>query len=267
MLPLAHRTLLITRAASQVSSFSDLLQAQGAEVIEMPTLEIGPPSSWAALDGAIARLAEFDWLILTSANGVEFFFERLQTHLSRLAEGSPANLRGLKLAVVGKKTAAVLRQYGYRPDFVPPDFVADSLVEHFPDPLSGLNLLFPRVESGGRDLLVNAFRTAGARVEEVAAYESGCPQVADAAALAALQSGSVAAITFASSKTVRHFVQLLQGGWGEAWLNALTGVAIASIGPQTSTECRQQFGRVDIEATEYTLEGLTAAIVDYFASV
>ncbi len=254
--PLRSKTILITRAAGQSSQFAELLAAQGARVVELPALEIRPPLSWAALDGAIAALSTVDWLILTSANAVNFFLDRL------LEQGQDLRALGtLKIAVVGTKTAAVLRQRGLRPDFVPPEFVADALVSHFPESVVGKRILFPRVESGGREVLVQEFSAAGAAVEEVAAYESGCPLVPDAVALAALQTHQVDVITFASSKTVVHTVQLLQQGLGANWRSGLDGVAIASIGPKTSETCYQHLGRVDIEPQDYTLEALTEAIV------
>ncbi len=253
--PLTHKTILITRAAEQSSAFADLLIAQGATVVDLPALEMRPPSSWAGLDGAIAALSTVHWLILTSANAVDFFVDRL------LDQGKDLRaLSGLKIAVVGRKTAAALRQRGLRPDFVPPDFVADSLVEHFPEPVAGKRLLFPRVESGGREVLVQELTAAGAEVMEVAAYESGCPAVAAPQALAALSQGRVDVITFASSKTVVHTARLLEQGLGAGWRQMLTGVAIASIGPKTSDSCREILGRVDIEPAEYTLDGLTEAI-------
>jgi uroporphyrinogen III methyltransferase/synthase len=262
--PLAGKTVLVTRSAGQSSEFSTLLQQQGANVIEMPALVIGPPSSWEALDNAIAHLSNFDWLILTSSNGIDYCFERL------LAQGKDARaLAGVKIAVVGKKTAATLKQRGLQPDFIPPDFVADSLIEHFPEPLSKLKVLFPRVETGGRDVLVNELIAEGAQVTEVAAYQSSCPPQMAPAALDALQKQTVDVLTFASSKTVKHFFQLLETSLPTAdqefptTQSTLQNVCIASIGPQTSITCRQLLGRVDVEALEYTLEGLTQAIVHW----
>lgn len=253
--PLAAQTVLVTRSSGQSSQFSDLLAAQGAKIIEMPALEIRPPTSWAPLDQAIAELASFNWLILTSANAVSYFFERIHD------QGKDArSLAGVKIAVVGKKTAAVLRQQGLQPDFIPPDYVADALVAAFPEAVSGLKLLFPRVESGGREVLVKALTAQGAEVTEVPAYESGCPQQIEPAAIAALQQHQVTVITFASSKTVHHACQLLAQTLGDRWRHWLEGVCIASIGPQTSQACYEHFGRVDAEAQEYTLEGLTQAI-------
>ena len=261
MLPLTGKTVLVTRAAEQSSQFRTLLEAQGATVIEMPTLEIAPPSSWQGLDRAIANLSEFDWLILTSANGVEYFFERLQA-----LEKDPENLSAIKIAVVGKKTAAVLNQKGWQPDFIPPNFVADSLVENFPESLAGKKVLFPRVETGGREVLVKELTTQGAEVVEVAAYQSSCPHRISSDAWQALLEKRVDIITFASSKTVRNFHQLIQqslSNYSELTPEIfLENIWIASIGPETSKTCQQLLEKVDIEAQEYTLEGLTQALLD-----
>jgi len=260
--PLIGKTVLITRSVGQSSQFAELLQQTGATILEMPALEIGPPSSWAALDQAIAHLSNFDWLILTSTNGVDYFFERLT------AQGKDARaLAGVNLAVVGKKTADSLAQRGLQPDFIPPDFVADSLIAHFPngangDSLTGKKILFPRVESGGRDVLVKEFTDRGAVVTEVAAYQSRCPEAIAPAILKALEQEQVDIVTFASSKTVQCFHQML-GTDSDKLLNNL---CIASIGPQTSAACDRLLGRVDIEAEEYTLEGLVQAIIQWARS-
>jgi uroporphyrinogen III methyltransferase/synthase len=256
--PLTGKTVLVTRSAGQSSEFSDRLQQQGSQVIEMPTLEIVPPSSWEALDQAITQLQEFSWLILTSTNGVDYFFERLA------AQGRDArSLAGVKIAVVGQKTALSLKQHGLQPDFVPPNFVADSLVEHFPEPLAGQKVLFPRVETGGREVLVAELTAKNAEIVEVAAYQSRCPEAIAPAALAALQHRAVDVITFASSKTVKNFCHLLEQSTHAIWQSWLAGVCLASIGPQTSKTCQELLGRVDVEAEEYTLEGLTEAIVQW----
>jgi uroporphyrinogen III methyltransferase / synthase len=262
-LPLIDKTILVTRAAEQASKFTTLLESQGATVIEMPALAITPPSSWTELDQAIASLAQFQWLILTSANGVNYFFERLNF----LGYDTRA-LGGLKIAVVGRKTASVLQKRQLNPDFIPPDYVADSLVTHFPENLVGKKVLFPRVETGGREILVQELTHQGAKVVEVAAYQSQCPQQIDPAAWQALQQHKINVITFASSKTVKNFYQLLQQQLSstDAVHSLLANVCIASIGPQTSQTCRELLGRIDLEAQEYTLEGLTQAITDYHQS-
>lgn len=249
--PLLGKIILVTRSAGQSSQFTTLLQQQGATVLEMPAIEITAPSNWDALDQAIAALDSFDWLILTSTNGVDAFFERLA------AQGQPIDaLSATKIAVVGQKTAASLNKRGRQPDFIPPDFVADSMVEHFPEDVQGLKILFPRVETGGREVLVKELSAKGAKVIEVAAYQSSCAKTMPSAVTTALQQGKIDIITFASSKTVACFHQLLN-----ASLPISPPLLLASIGPQTSATCQQLFGRVDIEAEDYTLDGLTQAIV------
>lgn len=256
--PLSDRTILVTRSAGQSSEFTDLLQAQGATVVEMPTLEIMPPSSWEALDQSIAELKTFDWLILTSANAVNYFCDRL---LERGRDGRA--LAQVKIAVVGEKTADCLRSRSLQPDFIPPNFVADALIEAFPEPVAGLKLLFPRVESGGREVLVKEFTAQGATVVEVPAYQSACPAAIAPEALQALQTRAVDVITFTSSKTVRHFYQLLEAAIDGSPHTLLDRVCLASIGPQTSKTCQDLLGRVDVEAGEYTLWGLTQALLTW----
>ncbi|MFM9265652.1 uroporphyrinogen-III C-methyltransferase [Tychonema sp. BBK16] len=274
-LPLAGNTILVTRAATQSGPFADRLQEQGARVIEMPALVIGPPSSWEALDSAIDQLSTFHWLILTSHNAVDCFFQRLE------ANGKDArSLFGIKIAVVGKKTAESLRSHSLQPDFIPPNFVADSLVENFPwegghgdmegghggTAPTGCKILFPRVESGGREVLVKEFTAKGAQVIEAPAYQSCCPETIDPIALAALQNRAVNIITFASSKTVQNFCKLIEQSpelsGSQDWLQ---NVCIASIGPETSKSCYDLLGKVDVEAQEYTLDGLSDAIVQWVA--
>lgn len=264
--PLLGKTILVTRAATQSGQFSDRLRALGATVLEMAALEIVAPSSWEPLDAAITQLSTVDWLILTSANAVEFFFQRLQ-ELGKDAR----TLATVKVAVVGRKTADVLKQQGIVPDFIPPNYVADAMVEHFPGgpDLKGLTCLFPRVESGGREVLTTQLTAQGAKIVEVAAYQSQCPKAVNPGVLQALQSQQIDVITFASSKTVEHFCQLLQQATQlennpliENWQTYLKTIKIASIGPQTSLSCQQLLGRVDFEAKEFTLDGLTQALIE-----
>ncbi|MGV2829443.1 uroporphyrinogen-III C-methyltransferase [Myxosarcina sp. GI1(2024)] len=261
-LPLKSKTVLVTRASEQSSSFTILLERQGAKVIEMPALAITPPSSWQELDRAIANIQSFDWLILTSANGVNYFCDRL------IDLGKDFRALGqIKIAVVGKKTAAVLLKKHLQPDFIPPDFVADSLVANFPQALNRKKILFPRVETGGREVLVRELTSQGAEVTQVAAYQSQCPDRIETHVWQALQQKQIDIVTFASSKTVKNFYRLIEKELPddtkpESILETLT---IASIGPQTSKTCIELLGRVDVEATEYTLEGLTEAITKYLS--
>ena len=253
--PLSGKTILVTRAMSQASEFSQMLQSKGASAIDLPALEIREPADWQGMDEAIAQLNRFDWLILTSANAVNFFLDRL------LQQGKDFRaLASLKIAVVGRKTNRFLNQRGLVADFIPATFVADALIEHFPEDPQGLHLLFPRVESGGRDVLVKEMTKKGAAISEVAAYESACPENIPLAAKIAIENREIDAVTFGSSKTVRHFAQLMEKTFGANWLDLLKDVAIASIGPQTSRDCRELLGKVTFEAEEYTLPGLIAGL-------
>jgi uroporphyrinogen-III synthase len=256
--PLQGHTIAVTRAEQQLGEARRLFERAGAAVLDLPALVIGPPDTWGPLDDALAELEEFHWLVFSSSNGVEAVEQRLRRQGSSLAH-RPATL---KIAAVGRKTAALLEDLGAPADFVPPAFVADSLIEHFPVSGWGLRLLLPRVQSGGRTLLAEAFGEAGARVVEVAAYESRCPSALPEATAAALTAGRVHAITFSSGKTVRHTAQLLEGQFGADWRRRLEPVALVSIGPQTSRACRELLGRVDAEASPYDLEGLVQACTE-----
>ena len=257
-LPLQGRLIAVTRAEQQLGEARRLFEQAGATVLDLPALVIGPPDTWGPLDDALAELEDFHWLVVSSANGVDAVEQRLRRLGSCLAHRP----RGLKIAAVGRKTAARLETLGAPADFVPPQFVADSLIDHFPVSGWGLRLLLPRVQSGGRTLLAEAFGEAGARVVEVAAYESRCPEALPAAAAEALAAGALDALTFSSGKTVQHTAQLLEKHFGAEWRQQLQGVALVSIGPQTSQSCRQALGRVDAEADPHDLDGLVAACVE-----
>lgn len=252
---LQGRTIAVTRAEKQLGAARQLFEQAGAEVLDLPALVIGPPDEWGPLDDALAELEEFHWLIVSSSNGVDAVEQRLQ----RLGSSLSQRPSSLKLAAVGRKTAARLEELGAAADFVPPAFVADSLIEHFPVSGWGLRLLLPRVQSGGRTLLAEAFGEAGARVVEVAAYESRCPESLPAATTTALAEGRVDAITFSSGKTVQHTAQLLEQQFGANWREPLEQVRLISIGPQTSKTLQAVLGRVDGEANPHDLDGLVAA--------
>ena len=252
---LSGHTIAVTRAEQQLGEARRLFERAGAQVLDLPALVIGPPDTWGPLDDALAELEDFHWLVVSSSNGVEAVEQRLRRQGGSLAR-RPA---GLKIAAVGRKTAARLEELGAAADFVPPAFVADSLIEHFPVSGWGLRLLLPRVQSGGRTVLAEAFGEAGARVVEVAAYESRCPESLPPSTAEALATGQVSAITFSSGKTVQHTAQLLEAGLGESWREQLDRVALVSIGPQTSRSCREVLGRVDAEADPHDLDGLVVA--------
>jgi len=255
--PLAGRTIAVTRAEQQLAEARRMFEQQGATVVDLPALVIGPPEDWGPLDDALDELEDFHWLIFSSANGVEAVQQRLTKRGGSLAH-RPA---GLKIAAVGRKTATCLQGLGAAADFVPPRFLADSLLEHFPQSGWGLRLLLPRVQSGGRTLLAEAFGEAGARVVEVPAYESRCPEGLPSATLQAIHGQKLDAITFSSGKTVIHTCRLLEKHFGSNWRQLIARARVISIGPQTSLSCRQHLGRLDGEADPHDLQGLVEACV------
>ncbi|MCS7291907.1 MAG: uroporphyrinogen-III C-methyltransferase [Gloeomargarita sp. SKYBB_i_bin120] len=258
-LPLAGKNILVTRAADSGSELTDRLQRLGAQVVSLPTLVVTPPPDWTPLDQALHQLATFDWLILTSANAVDFFLARLweQGYDWRA-------LAHLKIAVVGEKTATYLQSKGLRADVVPKEFVADALLDEFPKDCTGMRVLFPRVASGGRQVLTEGLQARGAHVTEVAAYETVCPRDIPPYIYGYLRQGHIHVLTFTSSKTVAHFCQLLEQAAPGTWQTWIAHSLIASIGPQTSRTCERYFQRVDIQAQEYTLDGLVKAIINYY---
>ena len=261
--PALHgRTIVVTRAELQLGEARRRFELAGARVLDLPALVIGPPDSWGPLDDALAELDDFHWLIFSSSNGVDAVEQRLE----RIGTSLAARPRSLKIGAVGAKTAARLEALRAPADFVPPAFVAESLIEHFPVSGWGLRLLLPRVQSGGRTLLGEAFGEAGARVVEVPAYESRCPQSMPAATAAALAEQAIDAITFSSGKTVQHSCQLFERRFGDSWRRQLEAVALISIGPQTSRTCRELLGRVDGEADPHDLDGLVQACVNTLAT-
>ena len=256
-LPLQGKNILITRAAGSASELEELLRYQGANVVSMPTLVVQPPPDWAPLDQAIRHLQQFDWLILTSGNAVDYFLERLWYHQQDVRA-----LSHLKIAVVGEKTAFYLQKWGLRADLIPSEFVADQLLAEFPQDCQNLRVLFPRVASGGRDVLVQGLQERGAQVVEVAAYETCCPKEIPGFILDYLRQGYIDVLTFTSSKTVVHCYQLLEQAAPGQWQDWLKSSLIVAIGPQTSRTCERYFQRVDMVAKEYTLMGLVQAIID-----
>lgn len=260
-LPLTGRTIGVTRAEGQLGEARRLFKAVGASVVDLPALEVAPPDDWGPLDDALRDLENFHWIVFSSANGVRAVQQRLERLGSQLAHRA----RGVRIAAVGRKTAAILKELGAPADFVPPEFVADSLIEHFPVSGWGLRLLLPRVQTGGRTVLAEAFSAAGSRVVEVAAYETRCPAGLPSAAVLALEGNALDALTFSSAKTVSHICRMLEASFGAPWRERLNAVRLISIGPQTSSRCRELLGRVDGEAQPHDLAGLVAACVSTLA--
>ena len=259
-LPLQDRNIVITRAKGQISEAKTIFKNAGAFVFDLPALVIDYPDNIAPLDSVIDQINKFDWIIFLSSNGIKYLNNRLLDKGSSLKKCS----NEFKIAVVGEKTAQYLSKIGIISDYIPPDFIAESLVKHFPFSVKDLHILIPRVQSGGNNLIIENFLSRGALVKEVAAYESRCPESIPSETINALQSKTIDAILFSSGKTVKNTAFLLQKHFGSEWASFLSEVKLFSIGPQTTIECQRNFGRVDKEAEKYTFEGLLKAAINYF---
>ncbi len=234
-------TVLITRAPEQAAPLAERLRSLGFTPILYPTIRIAPPEQWGELDAALRRLADgaYDWLVLTSVNGVRYVWERLAALELTLPDT-------VKIAVIGPATAAALRERGRAPALIPDEFVAESLADALGE-VHGLRFLLARADRA-RPTLRERLQAQGAQVDEVVAYRTVVAPPAD-------PPPDVDIITFTSPSTVHGFVAALRG----ASLAAHTRVVC--IGPITARAAREAGLRVDAVAEEYTIEGVIAAVV------
>jgi uroporphyrinogen III methyltransferase/synthase len=254
-LPLFGKRIAITRTRELAGVLREELTALGAEVIEIPTIEIRDPASWEPLDSAIRRLDEFDYLLVTSASGVRNFLRRLEA-----CGRDVRDLKGLIIGAIGPATAAEFARTGVKVDVVPREYVAEGLLEALGNrDLRGKAFLIPRAKVA-RDVVPRVLMEKGGRVEVVEAYETVVPEL-PAGALQRLLTPPLDVITFTSSSTAGNFAKLA----GENKVaELLRGVAIASIGPITSQTIRKLGLTVTIEAKEPTMPGLVRAIEGHF---
>ncbi|MEX2599411.1 MAG: uroporphyrinogen-III C-methyltransferase, partial [Dehalococcoidia bacterium] len=226
--PLFGKRILVTRARQQASALSRMLAEHGADPIEVPSIEIQPPESYDALDKALMNIQEYDWVVLTSTNGVHAAAERIR----QMGKDARA-LAGVRIAAIGPATAAALGEFGICPDYMPDTFTSEATVEGFKRfDMTGARVLMPRADIA-TDVLSNGLRGQGATVEDVIAYRTVIPEDAAGKAREVLESGSVDIVTFTSSSTVKNLMDLLQGDTA-----LLQNVRIASIGPVTSETAR-----------------------------
>jgi uroporphyrinogen-III synthase len=248
---LAGVRVLVTRGAAQAAELSTLLRAQGATVIEIPAIEVRQIPRPMKLDVALAVLATYDWLILTSVNGVEAFFRRMQQR-----RVSSSALAGLKIAAIGPATRRAIEERGGRVAVVPREYVAEAVVAALRDRVRGKRVLLVRAKVA-RDVIPRELTRAGATVDVVEAYETVIPKGSAARLRAVMRDEQQRpdVVTFTSSSTVKNFMAML----GDKAL--LRGLRAASIGPVTSATLRQLGMKPGIEAKQYTMEGLVRAIV------
>jgi uroporphyrinogen-III synthase len=269
--PLTGLRVLVTRARGHSEKLAALLRPLGAEISEIPVIEISKPDDFAGLDRGLHNLGQYNWLIFASQNAVEHTMARAQAIGVEIG-ADLGNSPGLKLAAIGPATAGALIKKGLTVDFCPSNFSAEFLVEEFPGYpcLAGTKVFWPKTNIG-RTLIADQLTAAGATVDTAIAYLTGLPpkhmdlarQLVDT-----LEAGKIDVITLASAQSARNLAKLLELGLslsGKAATGSLdkllAPVKIAAIGPITANAARQALGRADIEAEEYTLSGLTEALL------
>ena len=251
-LPLAGRRIVITRARRQSGPLADSLRALGAEVIELPLIEIVPPASYGPLDDALRNISAYQWVIITSANTVRVLAERIRA----LGLGSLI-LSGLKIAAIGSGTAAEIEKCGWHVSCTSHEYVAESLVAALGPQVDGRRILLARA-TVARDVIPDELKRLGATVDIVEAYRTILPPEAVQEFRNAFGDPKrlPEAVAFTSSSTVKNFFEVVQ----DSGLSlASAAVKALSIGPITSATLREHGWEPAIEASRHDVQGLVNA--------
>jgi uroporphyrinogen-III synthase len=253
-LPLAGQRILIGRAKHQASALSERVKELGAQVLEIPFLEIRKPRSYGPLDEALINIQNYDWLILTSVNGVEAVWERIQK--LRL---SASELKHLRIAAIGPATKGAIEQRGLQVQVVPKQYVAESVVKSLRKRVAGKRILLARARAA-RDVIPSELRKAGAIVDVVEAYETVLPKASRERLRKALRDPKrhPTIATFTSSSMARNFVAL--AGYKTVQDAVNKGLQLASIGSITSATLRELRLPVQVEAKRFTIPGLVEVL-------
>jgi uroporphyrinogen III methyltransferase/synthase len=259
--PLFGRSIVVTRARHQAEGFIEELEALGAGVVHVPCIDVRFPTAAPELDDALRHLERYDWVVFTSANGVRVFLDRLAT-----VGGDTRRLGHARVAAIGTETARALERAHLRADVVPAEFRAEGLAAALgADAVRGKRVLLPRA-ANARRVLPDMLGSFGALVDDVVAYHVETPKGGGDGMRQRLDERSVDLITFASSTTVRHFVDLVGGDTVRAAVSleqprGQRRVLVGCIGPVTAETARELGLPVDVQPEEYTIPGFTRAIV------
>ncbi|RJQ23248.1 MAG: uroporphyrinogen-III C-methyltransferase [Nitrospiraceae bacterium] len=267
--PLFGQRILITR--EHTASFEQL-EELGAEIIEFHTIRIVPPDDWTEMDKAIDTIDSYNWLVLTSANGVKFFFRRLFERGTDIRD-----LKGIKICAVGTKTAAAINSYGIKVDLVPEEFNAEGLISAIvqqssraaeqqsksatekndeTSALQGVRFLLPRAETA-REILPEKIKELGGEIDVVTAYRAVKPEIHGKRMKRFLKEGKITMATFTSAATFNNFMEIA----GEDADGLLKDVAIAAIGPVTAKAVEKAGLKVSIMPEEATIEAMVNEII------
>jgi uroporphyrinogen III methyltransferase / synthase len=250
--PLFGRRIVVTRSRKQAGELSGRLRSLGAEVSEMPTIRIVPPANLMEFGELVRDAYQYDWLIFTSANGVEAFFEMF----FKLYDDA-RHIGNVRIAAIGAATADRIRAFHLAVDLQPKQFVAEALAEVLLEQGSVENLKFLLVRAdAARDVLSKTLAAKGAIVDEAIAYRTVIEQEDSSGAVRRFQEQGADLVTFTSSSTVKNFKALK--------LAIPASTKTASIGPVTSATMRQEGLQVDVEATRHDLDGLVEAILKVY---
>ena len=255
--PLFGQRILVTREHTE--GF-DLLEELGAEIVEFHTIRIVPPDDWSELDKAIEKIDTYNWLVLTSVNGVKFFFRRL---IER--DRDIRDLKGVKICAVGTKTAEAINKHGIKVDLIPKQFNAEGLVEAFTkengsERLDGLKILLPRAQDA-RALFPEKIKKLGGEIDVFTAYKAVKPAIHGKRMKRFLKEGKITIATFTSAATFNNFMEIM----GEDAIGLLKDVTIAVIGPVTAKAVEKEGLKVDIMPEEATVEAMVNAIKEKIA--
>ena len=251
--PLFGKRVLVTRTREQASSLAEQLTECGAEVIELPAIAIEAIQSNKVLEMALDELSSYHWVVFTSTNGVDIFFDRL--HMS----GRDSRyLASVQVCAIGTATAAAIKTHGINADLVPEQYVSEALIEALMQGAAeDKHVLLARAEAG-RTELRTGLEAAGARVDDIALYNTVVPSDSRERARKIFEEG-IDIVTFASSSTVKNLINLLDGD-----VSPLEKVTVACIGPITASTAREMGLTVHVEAEQYTIPGLVQALSDHF---
>lgn len=256
--PLFGRRVLVTRARAQASELVERIDELGGEAVEFPVIRMQEPQDaavLASLDDALRQMDRYDWIVFTSVNGVEHFFQRLLT-----LRIDVRSMHRARIAAVGPKTMEALEQRGLIAEVLPEDYQAEGLLSVLEPMLrAGESVLLPRGDLS-RSVLPETLRSWGVEVTEAVTYENVITDEGAEEVIQMLRKGEIHIVTFTSSSTVTNLVDLLQRHGGEDVLATLGQAKIACIGPVTADTARKHGLEVHYMAEASTLDGLIQAL-------
>jgi uroporphyrinogen-III synthase len=252
--PLAGKRILVTRARHQAAKLAEALEALGAEVLRLPTIEIIPPETYAHLDAVLEVISGFDWLIVTSANGAGALADRMQ-----FLGIDARRLQHLQVAAIGPATAVAVGRIGLKVSAMPDEYVAEAVVALLREKVVGRRVLLARA-AVARDVIPEQLRQCGADIHVVETYRTVIPSdsIEQLRELFAEGTSLPDAVTFTSSSTVNNFFALLAA----ARMQMPPGLRAVSIGPVTTSTLRRHHWEPAREASRYDIPGVVAACVE-----